>query len=64
MAKTLEVSERYLSGLIAKGVVPVYRLGKIVFLDPEEVYETIRRNGSTRLSRSEQSNDQDGEPSA
>lgn len=64
MAKTLEVSERYLSGLISKGVVPVYRLGKIVFLDPEEVYETIRRNGSTLLPRTKQSNDQEEKASA
>lgn len=46
MAKTLEVSERYVSELIARGVFPVHRLGKIVFLDPEEVYAAIRRQGS------------------
>lgn len=45
VASKLKISERTVEKLIAEGVFPVYRIGRLVFLDFEEVIEAIRIHG-------------------
>ena len=46
VAKELQVSERTVHAWIQKGILRVYRVGRLVFLDLEEVHEDIRRHSS------------------
>lgn len=46
VAEKLKISERHLSDLITQEIIPCYRLGRLVFLDLEEVYDAIRLHGS------------------
>jgi excisionase family DNA binding protein len=50
VAKELQVSERTVHAWIQKGILRVYRVNRLVFLDLEEVHEDIRRYSSRQVT--------------
>lgn len=49
VAKDLKISERQVATWISAGILRAYRVGRLVFLDLEEVYEDIKRHGSPKM---------------
>lgn len=47
VAEDLGVSERIVSDWISKGILRSYRVGRLVFLDPEEVVSDIKAYSAT-----------------
>lgn len=46
VAEDLEVSERIVGDWISKGILRHYRVGRLVFLDPQEVVEDIKAHSA------------------
>jgi hypothetical protein len=47
VSKDLGVSERIIGEWISKGILRHYRVGRLVFLDPQEVVEDIKNHSAT-----------------
>ena len=50
IAEILKVSERQVSAWISEGIIPCYRIGRLVFLDEAEVFDAIRAHGRKQPS--------------
>ena len=49
VAEDLNVSERIVSEWISQGILRSYRVGRLVFLDPDEVVEDIKAHSATHF---------------
>lgn len=60
VAERLKISERTVETLIRKGIFPAYRIGRLVFLDFDEVVKAIKTHGTNRDASSGDLEDVDG----
>lgn len=63
VSKDLGVSERIVGEWISKGILRHYRVGRLVFLDPEEVVEDIKAHSATNspAPSADEENEEDSE---
>lgn len=63
VAKALGVSERIVGEWISKGILRHYRVGRLVFLDPDEVVEDIKAHSATNspAPSADEENEEDSE---
>ena len=60
VARDLEVSERTVGDWISRGILRHHRVGRLVFLDPQEVVEDIKAHAANSSAKSAEEKTEEG----